>query len=296
MYSLYTLLVKFKITISYNGRQYFMDISLRDYLSLADETQEFVDKFGVALKTSQLEEKVVSLQAGIKNIQTVAKHMADIANIVNQIILGRKNRSDSVKYINPYPSSNDHAVLRITDPIKTDEKYITDDIKLPIKTVNKPEEIPTGNIYYIKSLKQYAINILGTIIKGNLANLVEYQTKLSARCEYGIKCKSFDKNIKCNYYHDPEDFIKLNKKIPDDIRNYTVGSWLYSRNRRPKTYFTRHVGSRNTLSYDLNMLKHIQYREEISNREGQIIHDLLIYMVLHSKGMLERYPHWLNVD
>jgi hypothetical protein len=269
-----------------------MDITLRDYLTIADNAHDFIDQFGIGLKNNQLEEKILSLQDGIKTIQAVAKRMADVTNIINQILLTKKNREIHPKYIDPYPTSNDHAVLRTIDPIAEENKNIVDNFNLPVKTVETPEEIPINSIYYISSLKQYAINIAGVIIKGELANIVEYQTKWSARCEYGTKCKSFTKDIICNYYHEPDDFIKMNKEIPDDIRNFTVGSWLYSRNRRPKTYFTRHVGSRDSLSYDLTMMKHIQYREEVSNREGQIIHDLLIYMILHSKGFLERYPHW----
>ena len=47
--------------------------------------------------------------------------------------------------------------------------------------------------------------------------------------------------------------------------------------------------------YDLNTLKRVQYREEITNREGQLIHDLLIYMILNARGLLERYPHWKHM-
>ena len=277
-----------------------MDITLRDYLKMADEAHDYVDKFLIGLSTNKLEEKVISLQASIKNIQAVAKRIADVSNIINQLIMYRKsilpvNDKKSLNNIDPYPTENDHAVLRMVYQNKDESKYIIDKISLPVKIVDNISEIPVNNLYYISSIKQYAINIAGIIIKGNLANIVNYQTEKSARCEYGVECKSFTKSKTCKYYHDPEDYIKLNLPVPeenDNIRNFTVGSFLYSKNRRPKTYFTRHVGSRDTLTYDLDMLKTVQYREEVSNREGQLIHDLLIYMILHHKGLLERYPHW----
>jgi hypothetical protein len=275
-----------------------MDQTLRDYLKFADDAHDYVDKFCIALGTQKLEEKVQSLQISIKTIQSVAKRMADVSNIINQIILHRKviipaNRK-TLKSIDPYPTENDHAVLRSIYPDPKESKQIIDDIKIQVKSVPSVLEIPINYIYYIENLKQYAININGVIIKGGLSNIVNYQTEKSARCEYGIECKRFKKDTTCKYYHDSEDYIKLDKSVPDDnIRNYTVGSWMYSKNKRPKTYFTRHVGSKDMIIYDLDMLKKVQYREEISNREGQLIHDLLIYLLLHNKGLLERYPHWI---
>ena len=60
---------------------------------------------------------------------------------------------------------------------------------------------------------------------------------------------------------------------------------LFSKNYN--TAFTRHIGSANTLLYDLSVLKSKQYLDEISTREGQLMHDILIYLILHNKGMLE---------
>lgn len=269
-----------------------MDILLRDYLKLADQTHDFVEKFGLTIPVEQLESKIHSLQVGIKNIQAVAKRMADISNIANRVLLHR-NKSRSKSYVDPYPTQYDHAVLRVKHPECKNTREIARGFVLPIKSVEREADIPVSNLYYVEELKQYAINIEGVVIKGNLANIVEYQKERSARCEYGIECKSFKKHTNCKYYHDPEDYRKLGLSVPDDnTRNYTVGSWLYSRNIRPKTYFTRHVGSLDTLAYDLARLRRIQYHEEINNREGQLIHDLLIYMILHERGLLERYSHW----
>lgn len=275
-----------------------MDITLREYLKLADDSHEYIDKFCIALSVDKLESKIQELQASIKNIQSVAKRMADVSNIATRI-LNRKKASTRTyakpnKVIDPYPTEFDHATLRTIYPEKNIE--IVDGINIPIKTVNALSEIPVTNIYYVENIKQYAINVNGIILKGNLGNLVEYQTENSARCEYGVECKSFKKNIKCTYYHDPEDFIKHDLPVPDIPRSFTIGSWLYSKNRNPRTYFTRHLGSKDRLIYDLHNLKKVQYREEISNREGQLIHDLLIYLILNSKGLLERYPHWKCVS
>lgn len=266
-----------------------MDITLREYLKLADETHEYVDKFGIVMKEDQLEEKIILLQSSIKNIQAIAKRIADVSNVVNGLIHIKKY--NQMKYIDPKPTSNDHSVLRVKYP---EEKHvIIDDITLPIKTVYDLNEIPIGNIYYVEKYKQYCVDFLGVKIKGSLANIVNYNCENSARCEYGIECKSFkNKDKKCKYYHDREDYIKLSLPIPNDIRNFTVGSFLYSAQKRPKAYFTRHIGDRSNIKRDLLLLKKRQYLEEINNREGQLMHDILIYMILHREGLLEKYTHW----
>lgn len=274
-----------------------MNNTLKDYLKQADDAHEYLDKFCIALSTETLEEKILELQIAIKNIQSVAKRIADVSNIATRILNRKKatKRNTSVKsskVIDPYPSEFDHVTLRTLYPEK--EVTIVNNISVPVKIVETLSDIPVTYMYYIPKLNQFALNVNGVILKGNLGNLVEYQTENSARCEYGVECRSFTKKIKCPYYHDPEDFIKHNLPVPDDVRSFTIGSWLYSKNRNPRTYFTRHLGSKDSLSYDLHNLKKVQYREEISNREGQLIHDLLIYMILNSKGLLERYPHWYN--
>lgn len=271
-----------------------MDKTLREYLQFADNAHEYVDKFGIALSIDELNNYVTNLHISIKNIQSVAKRIADVSNIINQLLLYKnKNKSKKIKIenIETYPTENDHAVLRMKYP--EESKEIINKVHIPVKIVENINEIPVNNIYYINSLKQYAINISGITIKGNLGKIVEYQSEFTTRCEYGIKCKSFDRNEICKYYHDPEDYLALNKPVPDIPRNYTAGSWIYTKNKKSqKTYFARHIGNKDTLLYDIYTLKKMQYREEIYNREGQLIHDLLIYLILHNKGMLERYPHW----
>lgn len=280
-----------------------MDLTLRDYLEFADNTHEYLDKFCVALNQEALEAKIAELQSVIKNIQSVAKRIADVSNIATRLLHRKKEAKKNVntksqtlqkttRVIDPYPTEFDHATLRTLYPEK--EMPIINNISIPVKIVESLSEIPVTNLYYVPKLNQYAINVNGVILKGNLGNLVEYQTENSARCEYGVECRSFTKKTKCPYYHDPEDFIKHGLPVPNTTRSFTIGSWLYSKNRNPRTYFTRHLGSKDRLIYDLHNLKKVQYREEISNREGQLIHDLLIYMILNTKGLLEKYPHWTN--
>jgi hypothetical protein len=273
-----------------------MNKTLKDFLKHSDEFHDYIEKFCIILSVETIEEKMLELQAEIKTIQAVAKRMADVSNIAARIITRKKQEkkinTKNTKFIDPYPSERDHATLRNIYPDSI--KKISPTIDLMVKYVPNIEDIPVTNLYYVENLKQFAVNINGIIIKGNLANIVEYQTEKSARCEYGIECKTFIKDSKCKYYHEPEDYIKLKREPIEEMRNFTVGSWLYSKTKKCKNYFTRHIGNYANLEYDLNTLKKVQYREEIDNREGQLIHDILIYMILNTKGFLEKYPHWIK--
>jgi hypothetical protein len=282
-----------------------MDRTLRNFLQQADDVHEYLEKYCVALSADQIENKVLELQASIKVLQTVAYQLANVSNIAKRVVIQKRRHKKATlsevvqnsdkpgKFIDPYPTENDVGTLRSLNPIES--KEIAKGIKIPVRIVETAQEIPVSHLYYINELKQFAINVEGITIRGNLGNLVDYQEENSAVCEYGINCNSFKSANVCKYYHDPLDYKHHGLPIPEHPRNFTVGSWLYSKKKSPRTYFTRHVGSKHRLIYDLNTLKRVQYREEIFNREGQLIHDLMIYMILNARGMLERYPHWSRV-
>lgn len=276
-----------------------MDRTLRSYMQQADEVYDYLDKYCLALSADQIEAKVIELQANIKTIQAVAYHLANISNIANRVVIRKRRTKKSTlaevvqntkKYIDPYPTEYDVGTLRSLNPMES--KEIVKGVDIPICTVEKTQDIPVSHLYYVKETKQFALNVEGIVICGNLGNIVEYGEDNSAACEYGINCKSFVGATECSYYHNPSDYLHYKLPVPDQVRNFTIGSWIYSKKKTPKTYFTRHLGSADRLIYDLNTLKSVQYREEISNREGQLIHDLLIYMVLNTRGLLSKYPHW----
>lgn len=266
-----------------------MDKTLRSYLQQADESLEYLEKYYIGLTASNIEEKIIELQSSIKTLQAISYRLADVSNIATRA-LHRKKKNVETKHIDPYPSSYDFGTLSSLNPVES--KELVKGISIPVTTVETLADIPKSHLYYVKSIDQYAVNIDGIYIRGGLGNIVEYQTKNSTKCEYGKDCKSFKSGATCGYFHDPEDYIFHGKPVPAIERNYTVGSWIYSRTKTPKTYFTRHIGSKDRILYDLSTLRRVQYREEISNREGQLIHDLLIYMILNTKGLLERHTIW----
>lgn len=259
--------------------------TLEQFMTMADETEEFIHKYAIGVNLKTLEEKILQLQSNIKTIQVVALRLANVSNVCTKIKRARSKIEDVPKYIDPYPKTGDHTILRTAFP--KDTQQITKRIRLPIVRVEQLEDIPMHPLYYIEQYKQFAINVNGIILRGNIGNLEEYQGHKTARCEYGAQCTSINN---CKYYHDPTDY---KKDIVPQTRNFTVGSFIYTRNLNPKTYYARHVGSLDTLEQDISKLKTRQFRDEMNTRQDQLMHDLLILLVLHSLGYLEEYPHWL---
>lgn len=255
-----------------------MDQTLKSILEKADEFHDKILSQGLILHSTDIEEQIKQLATQIRILQGVSRRLADVSNVAQKTLIHKQalmaKKIAPCKTIDPYPKNTDHVYLRLNH-----------DTKIQAKRVESIDEIPINNLYYIESLKQYAININGVVIKGALANLVKYGTPQSARCSYGLKCRSFLAGHQCNYYHDPEDYIALNRAVPDIPRNFTIGSFIYNK----KDYHTRHIGSYDTLDNDLYELKKIQYQEEVNNREGQLIHDLLIYLILCQTGYVSKY-------
>jgi hypothetical protein len=222
-----------------------------------------------------------------------------VSNIINNLSIKKKKVAEMrgkpqdkkrEKFIDPYPRESDIGVIRSLNP--TEPREIIRGVNINVKTVATTKEIPVCTIYYVEEIKQFAININGIVIRGDLCNIVPYQKEKSAACEYGIECRSFKLKKQCPYYHDPADYLHHKIPVPEQSRNFTIGSWIYTKNKNPSTYYTRHIGSKDRILYDLATLKTVQYRAEVSNREGQLIHDLLIYMILNAKNLVERYPQW----
>jgi len=255
-------------------------MNLEDYLKNADDIYNEIVKFHIIMKQDDIDNKILEIQSGIKIIQAVAKKMADISNSIKRINNRKKimlNGTDSYKFIDPYPNIETHGVIRNHLMKKIN---INPDIKIPVVIVQKEEFIPTSFIYYIEETQQFAVNINGFNIKGNLGNILEYGNEKTSLCEYRSECKTINK---CKYYHPPEDYIKLNIPIVHQIRNFTVGSWIYSKKNNIK--YNRHIGNGASLHSDIENLKKDSYIEEIETRKSQMIHDILVYITIQQKNM-----------
>ncbi len=248
-----------------------MDLSLKEYMYLAQTIYDDVQLKGAGMKSKEIEESIKKLKTYIRNIQAVARYMADICNSITQ-------STSMVRKIMPvnmetYPKATDHVCLRLS-------------AREFVKEVATEEQIPIMNLYYIVPLKQYAINIGGIIIKGNLAEITEGSpTKKSFPCKKGPSCSEM-RNGMCPFFHEPEHYLKQNMEVKND-RVLSNVSWIYD----PKSNkSTRKIGGKSTLASDL-MTTH-SLNTEISTREYQLIHDLLVLLHINKKGLNERYHFW----
>lgn len=258
-----------------------MYTTLKTFLTKADDLQNYLEKYGYSIKSSQIENKISEIQSDIKLIQNIVYQMAHVSNTATKILMKKKTYKNLENIPNdPLPNENDIEMIRYL--YSEENKEILPKISIPIKYVNTVNDIPISHIYYINKLKQYAINIGGIVIRGSLGNIVKYKDKRTSLCAFKRKCKQI--NI-CKYYHDPYDYIENNLEVPQDLcRNFTPGSWIYTSKNKP---FMRHIGSIDNILDDLKILD--MNSEEIVTREHQLVHDLLIYMILNSKGLLHKY-------
>ena len=89
-----------------------MDKTLNYYINYSNETQHLFVKNGTNLSITKLKNNIHEIQIMIKNIQTVAKKLANVSNIANELILQRKRsliKYDKIEYNSKYNNKeNDH--------------------------------------------------------------------------------------------------------------------------------------------------------------------------------------------
>lgn len=128
-----------------------------------------------------------------------------------------------------------------------------------------------GTLYYVESVKHFAIKIAGFMYHGNIGIIYtnERDPVKIKDCRYSASCTKAN----CSYYHDP-----LQNSASSDRRNFIAGSWLYA---PPGSLFknkarARRLGSAENLDYDLPALT----EEEARRFNDQVMHDLLCSLLI----------------
>ena len=263
-----------------------MNYTLRQYLQLGDKIHQEVDSYSLVLKPEALEEKMEKLRLCIRNIQSVAKRLADISNYVNQIRLLKTNTSDT-KFTDVHPTSTDHTTLRLMYPTMYNHNEVYN-----VCEYQNESDLPYCKLAYIPDKQLYAICINGIVIKGNLCT-VRKQYEYSRLCKYGDKCKLLPY---CKHYHYYSDYSNTDK---DKYvrRNLTPGSWLYSSmmsHKKVKGYL-RHVSDVDMLDVDIKMMSESEYESEIQTREAQLMHDILVFLILTQRNLNNKYKQYTKL-
>jgi hypothetical protein len=276
-----------------------MDKSLYEILKRADFIFDEINNSIPSKKT--LKSYIEELQLSIRTIQSVAMRMADISNTIQRNIDNREKTfglsKPILKEIDPFPCHNDHVILR--GKYVYDKCEIMQNLHVPAKKVQDISQIPISNLYYVENLQQFAISVNGMIITGNLGSFSE-KTRV-AHCKYGTKCRNILESHKCEYYHNAQDIAatmsktqpeELKKALVQNVCNFSPGAWIYTPHLRKKTNeCMRHIGGRDTILYDLEIIKNdkFAYNLEIRRRQAQIMHDYITLCILLSKGFVPEY-------
>lgn len=244
------------------------DAKLSEILSQAEMIQRCflsIHKFNIDF----LQKNILILQENIKLMQSICYRLADVANIGAQKLnlIYTMIGESKFKPIDPYPSENSHAIYK--NKILGIKKQLTETNNVHVRLIAEEKEIPTNDLFYDEITKEYVININGYNIKGNLCNIEKKPISFSKTCR-DTHCQ----NPQCRYWH------KYN------TRTLAIGSWLYSSISNKNC---RHIGGLRTISNDIKMLSEKDYHEEISNRESQLMHDILVFIILCNEGLVKKY-------
>lgn len=156
-------------------------------------------------------------------------------------------------------------------------KELVPSFKTKVIEVSSYDDIPISYLYYHIVNQEFAININGVLLKGNIGEIFTTSRKTKNILNTSINdyppdakqtmfCKNTNcKNILCNYYHDP-----INTNIPQ-IKNYSNLQWIYNTKRES----ARHFGNRSSLLVDLYNAK----PTDIKNWQCQTIHCILVGIV-----------------
>ena len=181
-----------------------------------------------------------------------------------------------------------------------------------IITIEKIEDLPNANIYYISNINQYAIKINNITYRGNIGNIYNKKSINTNKhnknsehvnqilyCKYGNKCKTLlvKKEI-CNFYHDPIDILKLyNNNIIDSAKfnlyinthkNFINTNWMYINSlKNNKNKSMRHFGSKDNIIQDIRIMKlNNNFKPINKSDKSEYINDPNILCIKNFKSQL----------
>lgn len=260
-----------------------MDLTLRDYLHKADEIHRIFQLNSSYLHIDDIYDNLKNLELYIKQIQSISYR---IANIYNDCKKRLPTAPTSMQVI-VTPSKDDWvnmAKQKIPKNLYKDRisQIVAPNIKINVKIANEMTDIPNTDLYWVKSINQFAFKINGITMRGNIGNIFIRNEKYEKihKCTYGAKCT----NDECPHFHDPLEIYKLKNKneFHKDIQNFIGSSWLYTPHiKSRKSKHMRYIGNRDTLKNEIEMLQFYNSKKnDITLYKNQTMHDLLVLMAI----------------
>lgn len=232
-------------------------------------------------------------------------------NIMQEYLQDTLQKIKKIKYNlhSKYKNVKSH-IMEPTFKCTYDENLIIDneffqENKENLIEVNSVSDIPNSPIYWIKSIRQYGINIGGMLLRGNIGNI--YNTNMTKRisnicnlvyCKNENLCERILSGHTCKYYHDPLNLLGLNQcnLITDSLyqdqlqpKNFTNTSWICTDYPEKKSNINmRHFGSRDTLKHFIQLTKienTARTKSYIRNYKDQCMHDILVLYALYKNDL-----------
>jgi hypothetical protein len=208
------------------------------------------------------------------------------------------------------PDPEDHVgqYEKITD--HSPKKLVAPGIYLNVTEVDTIDDIPNTYLYWVKNTRQFACKIQNTVFRGHIGNIYTKPRITQMQNVHACKNKKCDM-VRCRYYHDPElfdynalnpqpesnpqssdkksesksqspDSKPVNQPIPTKlpVKNFVASEWIYSSEFTTNSNrHMRHVGSRNTLASDLDIMK-MEGDESHKKYKTQFAHDMLVAIAM----------------
>ena len=264
----------------------------------------------------QYYDRANEIQKNISDSNFSLINLCNSDNYMNELLIMEQYLEDTIKIIKNTKKKifeqqhiNKQIIEIIQEPLYTENAIINKDLfpndNKKIIEINSIEEIPENPLYWIKPLKQYAINIGGLILRGNIGTIYNNNiTKLNKNIPNLIYCK--DKNTckkilsgkLCKYYHDPQELYYLKTaglitsnfmELQSKSRNFINTSWIYTEYPENSSNSNmRHFGSYDTLVEFIQLAK-LENNPNINlkymNYADQCIHDILVMYSLYANGL-----------
>lgn len=259
-----------------------MDITLHQYSNRIQEISNNYQQVNF-INLTELDHNLNELNVMLKLLNTVSQQI--------QLIKLKLN-----KY-----KQQDIVTMSYTDKLTIAEELIPKN-KKNIICVENIIDIPQTPLYWVNSTKQYAINLGGMILRGNIGkiynkNIILKNNNLSniIYCNKGKNCPNILKEQYCKFYHDPLELLELknNCEISEKFycqqiapKNFTNTSWIYTDYpEKSNNLYMRTFGSGDTLAHYIKLAKLTGDPINKSNYSDQTIHDILVLYALHLNGL-----------
>lgn len=162
--------------------------------------------------------------------------------------------------------------------------------RIIVKTIEDVQETP---LFYVSSINQYAINIGGILLRGNLLDIKSKQEAKKENnltwmmCKNHNKCQTLTTERMCPYWHDPLQLLQLKKKGILSARRYHKyisrtrtaldTSWLFRKGPSCSS-FSKWMGSKSLLERDdlLFALGNLRFHNDMKEYKQLLVHDLLV--------------------